>query len=101
MNLEAGFHQEMVRIYEEAKEFGYYPSYFLGMVVERGGLSAAKRLLVGSQVSNGFARLWEEGRLDLSVEAIALQNPWSALFTHEELAQARRRLDEVGYDLGG
>ena len=99
MNLESEFHQEMLRIYEEAKEFGYYPNYFLGMVVERGGLSAAKHLISGSQLSDGFVRLWEEERLDLSVEALVLQDPWSSLFIHEELAEARRRLEGVGYDV--
>ena len=42
-----GFHNEMLRIYEEAKEFGYTPTYFLGMVNELGGVAAAKRLLRG------------------------------------------------------
>ena len=97
MNLEDSFHREMLRIYEEAKGFGYYPNYFLGMVVDRGGLSSAKHLISGSQLSDGFVRLWEEGRLDLSVEALVLQEPWSSLFTHEELAESCRRLDEVGY----
>jgi len=65
MNLEGRFHQEMLRIYEEAKGFGYYPNYFLGMMTERGGLLAAKSLLAGNRLSDGFVRLWEEGRLDL------------------------------------
>ena len=99
MNIEDKFHQEMLRIYEEAKEFGYYPNYFLGMVVERGGLSAAKYLISGSQLSDGFVRLWEEERLDLSVEALALQDQWTSLFTHEELAEAQRRLEGVGYEV--
>ena len=30
MNLEDRFHREMLRIYDEAKEFGYYPTYFSG-----------------------------------------------------------------------
>lgn len=97
MSLEDGFDQEMLRIYEEAKEFDYYPSYFLRMVVDRGGLSTARHLLSGGQLSDGFVRLWEEGRLDLSVEAVALQDRWRGLFTHEELAEAKRRLDGVGY----
>ena len=42
MNLEGRFHQEMLRIYEEAKEFDYSPTYFLRMVVDRGGLSAGQ-----------------------------------------------------------
>ena len=98
MNLEGRFQQEMLRIYEEANEFGYYPTYFLRMVVERGGLSAAKQLLGGNKLSDGFVRLWEEQRLDLSVEALALRESWSAFFTHEELAEAQRRLDGAGYD---
>ena len=98
VNLNGGFHQEMLRIYEEARQLGYYPNYFLGMVVERGGLSAAKSLLAGSQLSDGFVRLWQEGRLDLSVEAVALRDPWNALFNDEELAEARRRLEEARYD---
>ena len=99
MSLEDRFHQEMLRIYEEANEFGYYPNYFLGMVVDRGGLSAAKHLISGNQLSDGFVRLWEEGRLDLSVEALVLRDPWRGLFTQEELAEVQRRLDGVGYDV--
>ena len=98
MNLEGRFQQEMLRIYEEAKEFSYNPNRFLGMVVEQGGLSTAKQLLNGIELSDGFVRLWQEDRLDLSVEALALREPWSVLFTHEELAEARRRLDGVRYD---
>ena len=101
MNLEDRFHQEMLRIYEEAKEFGYHPNYFLRMIVAEGGLSAAKHLLVGDKLSDGFVRLWEDQRLDLSVEALAIRDPWSALFTHEELAEAQRRLDGSGYNLRG
>ena len=52
MNLERRFHQEMLRIYDEAKGFNYYLTYFLRMVVDRGGLSAAKQLLSGSELSD-------------------------------------------------
>ncbi len=97
MNLEGKFQQEMLRIYEEAKGFGYYPTYFLRMVLDQGGLPAAKQLLVGDKLSDGFIRLWEEQRLDLSVEALAVREPWSVLFTDEELTEAQRRLDGAGY----
>ena len=98
MELENQFHEEMVRIYHEATEFGYYPTYFLQMVSNDGGLSAAKRLLNSNDTSSGFVRLWEEERLDLSVEALALQEPWSELFTDSELDAARHRLKELGYN---
>ena len=100
MDIERRFHQEMVRIYREATEFGYYPNYFLRMVVDQGGLAAAKQLLSSGDPSSGFVRLWQEQRLDLSVEALVLREPWSALFTDAELTEARRRLEELGYDPG-
>ena len=101
MDIERRFHEEMVGIYREATEFGYYPNYFIQMVVDQGGLSAAKQLLNSSTPASGFVGLWEEQRLDLSVEALAVREPWSALFTDVELTEARRRLEDLGYDLGG
>ena len=101
MNLESGFHGEMVKIYEEARKLDYYPNYFLRMVVDRGGLSTAKHLLRDNKLSDGFVRLWKERRLDLSVEALVLLDPWNALFTYEELAEAKRRLDGADYDFRG
>ncbi len=95
-----GFHNEMLRIYDEAKEFGYNPTYFLGMVRELGGVTAAKRLLRGSDISDGLTRLWKEERLDISKEAVVLQESWNSLFTNAELNQARRRLEELDYDPG-
>ena len=102
MNQEGRFHQEMLRICEEAKEFGYNPRYLQKMVMDEGGRGAAKRLLRrGVEPTYGLVRLRHAGRLDISVEALVLREPsWSALFTHEELAEARRRLDELGYDFG-
>lgn len=99
MNLEGRFHQEMLRIYEEAKRFDYSATYFRRMVVDEDGLSAAKQLLSGNKLSDGFVRLWQEDRLDLSVEALALQEPWSVLFAQEELAEAKRRLVGAEYNL--
>ena len=93
MNSENQFHQEMIRIYDEASELGYYPTYLLQMVNHLGGRQAAKQLLGSDTPSSGFERLWELGRLDLTVESLALQEPWAHLFTEEELQEARRRLD--------
>ena len=97
MKIEERFQDEMLRIYREAAKFGYYPTRFRLMVNERGGLAAAKQLLSGDDPSSGFTRLWEEHRLDLSVEAVVLQEPWRSLFTDEELAKARRRLEDLDY----
>ena len=91
-DLEMRFHQAMLGIYEQAVQIGYRPTYFLRMVEEQGGLQAAKRLLQGDTPSEGFVRLWELGRSDLTVESLVLREPWCKLFSADELRTAERRL---------
>ena len=67
------------------------------MLTEHGGLIAAKKLIADPKYSDGLTKLWELKRLDLSVEALVLREPWSKLFTTEELASARKKLNELGY----
>ncbi|MFI6075816.1 hypothetical protein ACIA5C_30110 [Actinoplanes sp. NPDC051343] len=94
----AEFHHAMLDVYRKAKrEAGYNAAYFLRMVEEVGGLEAARRLLRAGSVSSGFSSLWEKGRLDLSAEAVVLQERFAGLFTEEELDIARSRLAEYGY----
>jgi hypothetical protein len=93
------FHQAMLSVYDRVSAAcpGYRPTYFLRMVVERGGRDAARALLAGQQVSDGFTELWDRHRLDLSMEALVLEPRWSPLFSAAELAEARRRLTEAGH----
>ena len=100
MDIELQFHQEMLRIYDEACTFGYRPTYFRRMVNDHGGVQAAKILLGKDSTSYGFERLLEAGRLDLSVEALVLREPWCGLFDLDELREAYRRLDGSDYDPG-
>jgi len=60
-------------------------------------LQAAKSLLHAEGYSEGLTALWELGRLDITMEAVVIQQPWCELFTDEELATARTRLQELGY----
>ncbi len=100
--LEQQFHQKMIEIYQRAvSECAYRPTRFLQMVTERGGVLAARDLLRASRPAEGLSILWEHGRLDLSVEALVCEEPWRVLFTREEIAEAKKRLNELGYDGGG
>ncbi len=97
--LELAFHQRMRQVYEQAQtECGYTATRFLQMVADQGGVQAAKQLLTTEGYSEGLTRLWEEGRLDISVEAAVLEDQWRDLFTEEELATASRRLEELGFE---
>lgn len=95
--LESGFHEAMVGIYQAAAALGYRASYFLQMVQERGGLGAAKHLLAGPEPQSGLIRLWELGRLDISMEALVLEGRWAGLFSEVERGVARERLEAYGY----
>lgn len=97
-NLENEFHEEMIRVYDRArKECRYTATRFMQMVTDRGGLSAAKSLIASPHISEGLTRLWQERRLDISMEATLLREPWCQLFSPEELAVARKRLDDLGF----
>lgn len=95
--LEVEFTGAMRDIYRRAaSELDYHPIRFLQLVEELGGTATAKKLLA-EPLQEGFTTLWEHGRLDLSMEALVLRQLWRPLFTEDELATARRRLDEAGY----
>ena len=79
-------------------QYGYRPSYFLQMLNNYGPVETAIRLVTADQLHEGFTKLWELGRLDLTVEAIILRKPFNQLFTDEILQRARERLEELGYD---
>ncbi len=99
-SLEIEFNEAMMNIYRRAKdEAKYNASIFLQMVVDNGGLNAARTLINSPTVSSGYTALWERGRLDLTVEAMILETPkYQELFTDEELEICRRRLNEYGYE---
>jgi hypothetical protein len=48
-------------------------------------------------VTEGFEKLWEKRRLDLSVETLVLNTDFKELFTEEERIIAKTRLAEYGY----
>lgn len=92
------FERAMRDIFTEATKVGYRPIEFLRMVDRDGALPAARRLIMSRAPSSGFTRLWELKRLDLTVEALALREPWHRLFTEEELGKARQRLGQLHYN---
>jgi hypothetical protein len=96
--LENRFHEEMRDIYFTAKrELKYNASRFIQLVSSEGGLNAAKQLISKSGGTYGFEVLWENGRLDLSVEALVLKPEYEELFTQEEQDICLSRLKEYGY----
>lgn len=96
--LELQFHKEMVSIYQTARdECGYNATRFLNMVANDGGLHTAHVLLATDEPSDGFEKLWECGRLDLTVENLVLNPMYRELFSESELEVAKQRLSALGF----
>lgn len=93
------FEKAMHGIYTRAKlEAGYTATIFHEMLFRHGGLGTAKQLINAPKVSDGYTALFERQRLDLTVEAVVVENPqWHDLFTSDELNRARKRLAEYRY----
>ena len=73
------------------------PTYFRRMLADYGGVQAAKRLLQSHDIQSGLMELAALGLLDHSMEALVLEERFKTLFSEEEKAEARRRLEALDY----
>ena len=60
-------------------------------------MKQAHRLLTGSRTSDGFEDLAKKGLLRLSLEALAVDKRFTALFSDDEVNNALMRLLDAGY----
>ncbi|MEH2709852.1 hypothetical protein ABIF21_004159 [Bradyrhizobium elkanii] len=100
-HLSERFDAAMFDIYRRAKtEAGYNATLFLRMLSDKGGVETARQLINSTKPSDGYTSLYERGRLDLTVEAMVVENSeWHDLFVPEEIAKARIRLQKYGYSM--
>ena len=97
MSIEAEFDLAMRGTYEAARKRGYIATYFLQMLEEHGSVETAKRLLSKTDAQSGLYKLWELDLLKDSMEALVVDQRFQKLFTESEVAEAHRRLNELGY----
>jgi hypothetical protein len=97
--LEEEFEARMQQVYRDGKSEARFSAPLFGeMLKQHGGLETARRFLHSPDYAPGFTKLWERKRLDLTVEAVILQEAkWHPLFTPEEIEICRKRLKEYGY----
>ena len=69
----------------------------LGIRMRPLDVKQAKRILSGTRLSDGFNDLKAKGQLKLSLEALAIDKRYTALFTDQEANEALMRLLEAGY----
>ncbi|MFD1328122.1 hypothetical protein [Mycoplana ramosa] len=88
---EQRFHQSMLALYDTCATLGFRPVLFRRYVILHGGVAAAREL-VFKPGTTGLERLIDLGRPELSMEATMLQPEFQALFSADELKEARERL---------
>lgn len=97
--LESRFNDEMQGIYITAKKkLKYNATRFLQLLSEKGGVEAARILISKNGGTYGFEVLWENNRLDLSIEAHVLKEDYRDLFTDGEREICKNRLKDFKYD---
>lgn len=66
-------------------------------VAREDAMKTARRYLTGRRLSDGFGALQAAGRLELSLEALAVDKRFTGLFSDEEANEALARLLEANY----
>jgi len=89
----------MIDLVQRSKRDVNHPGgVFEALALQGSAVAAAKKLISSPRPGEGFQVLWRLGRLDLTVEALVIENHrWHDLFTPEELERARSRLEHCGY----
>lgn len=90
---------DLKRIGEQTREFNYISGRFLQDLVSSDPGELVTRYVMSPNPSEGFMRLWEEGRLDLAVESVAWKH--RHLFPPEVGNMAAKRLKAAGFDVEG
>lgn len=81
----------------EAEKLKYRPAQFKKMLDAYGGFDTVNRVLASGKPSDGFTKLWELGRLDLTCEAIIVETKWRGHFDDSLLARAEKLLSDMRY----
>lgn len=85
--------------YNECKKFKYSPRAFLDMIVSNEDIvEITKKLVHKEGGTSGFITLFENKRMDLSVEKVILEPKYRELFTFEDLRAAYERLKKNEYN---
>ena len=89
--------QRFIAAWAKAREEAAGLGVRMRPVADADAMKTAHRALSDNRQSDGFAALEAAGRLDLSLEALATDKRFTALFTDEEANTALMRLLDAGF----
>ena len=89
--------QKFIVAWAQAREEAGKLGIRMRPVSDADAMKTAHRALSGNRESDGFAALENAKRLDLSLEALAIDKRFTSLFTDEEANNALMRLLDAGF----
>ena len=91
--------EKFVAAWAKARENAAAIGVSMRPVQDDEAMKTAHRCLSGRRLSDGFTQLQAKGKLQWSLEALAVDKRFTGLFTDEEANEALTRLLEAGYYL--
>lgn len=89
--------EKFISAWQTAREKAAALGVRMRPVAKDAAMAQAHRILSGHRESDGFSALASMGRLDLSLEALAVKKQFTSLFSDEEANNALTRLLDAGY----
>ena len=89
--------QKFIEAWMAARETAQRMGVRLRPMAAEDAMKTAHRWLSGNRESDGFGVLADKHHLELSLEALAIDKRFTALFTDEEANTALQRLLAAGY----
>lgn len=98
MSLSVQFQEALLATCQQAQdEVGCPMTRLIQTITKRGGVETAQEMLRRGHLSDGFDALAKAGRLELSLEAVVIQEKYGYLFTDDEVNACYAALLEGGY----
>ena len=89
--------EKFVAVWESSRKKAEQLGVRMRPVAPAEAMKQAHRCLSGHRESDGFSLLAAKGHLELTLEALAVDKRYTALFTDEEANNALMRLMDAGY----
>ena len=89
--------QKFIAAWKKAREDAAALGIRMRPVADGDAVKTAHRYLTGNRESDGFGALADARHLELSLEALATDKRYTALFTDEEANTALMRLLDAGF----
>ena len=98
--LQNKFNEEVFESIEKMKKEVYAPTRFIRMLHQsnNNAVEVAQKV-VAKEATIGLEKLYEKGRLDLSMEALIVKPEYKELFSPQIISVCARRLKSLGYKI--